>query len=54
MYYSERDDFYVLVPQLLDLTLFFTQMQYERVMYELIALVNHFGSLVGGHYTAHG
>jgi ubiquitin C-terminal hydrolase len=49
-----RDDSDVVVPPLLDLTPFFIQMQHQPVTYQQIAVVNHFGSLVSGHYTAYG
>jgi ubiquitin C-terminal hydrolase len=49
-----RDDSDVVVPPLLDLTPFFIQMQHQPVTYQLIAVVNHFGSVVSGHYTAYG
>jgi ubiquitin C-terminal hydrolase len=54
IYSSERDDSDVVVPPFLDLTLFFTQTQYQPVMYELTVGVSHFRSLVGGHYLGYG
>jgi uncharacterized UBP type Zn finger protein len=49
----ETDNSLVLVPPSIDLTKFFRDEQPGPVKYELRAVMNHFGSLRAGHYTAH-
>jgi ubiquitin C-terminal hydrolase len=49
-----RDNSAVIVPDVIDLTPFFKDSQASPVHFQLKAIINHSGTLRGGHYTAFG
>ena len=49
-----RDDSEVIIPPTLDMSRYFKPGHGKKATYELKAVVNHSGTLGGGHYTAHG
>jgi ubiquitin C-terminal hydrolase len=50
----QRDNATVVIPVELDLTKFFLNDEQAPLKYKLVAVLNHFGSLRSGHYTAFG